>query len=85
MLFLFLILMKIECDFIYYDIIFFILEFEIVNGNIEFKLFDLNDIKVYVMIKLFKEYLEDEVFKIFFDKIILCVDEEILCFEFKLK
>ncbi|MBA5735105.1 DUF4097 domain-containing protein, partial [Escherichia coli] len=47
---------KIERDFIYHDTTLSILEFEIANGNIEFKPSDSNDIKVHAMIKLFKEY-----------------------------
>lgn len=76
---------KIERDFIYHDTTLSILEFEIANGNIEFKPSDSNDIKVHAMIKLFKEYPEDEALKIFFDKTTLRVDEETLRFESKSK
>ncbi|MBC1807380.1 DUF4097 family beta strand repeat-containing protein [Listeria cossartiae subsp. cayugensis] len=72
---------KIERDFVYHDTTLSILEFEIANGNIEFKPSDSNDIKVHAMIKLFKEYPEDEALKIFFDKTTLRVDEETLRFE----
>ncbi|HCJ4854862.1 TPA: DUF4097 domain-containing protein, partial [Listeria innocua] len=72
---------KIERDFIYHDTTLSILEFEIANGNVEFKPSDSNDIKVHAMIKLFKEYPEDEALKIFFDKTTLRVDEETLRFE----
>ncbi|MBC1495988.1 DUF4097 domain-containing protein [Listeria welshimeri] len=76
---------KIERDFIYHDTTLSILEFEIANGNVEFKPSDSNDIKVHAMIKLFKEYPEDEALKIFFDKTTLRVDEETLRFESKSK
>ncbi|MBC1545090.1 DUF4097 family beta strand repeat-containing protein [Listeria cossartiae] len=72
---------KIERDFVYHDTTLSILEFEIANGNVEFKPSDSNDIKVHAMIKLFKEYPEDEALKIFFDKTTLRVDEETLRFE----
>ncbi|MBC2040300.1 DUF4097 family beta strand repeat-containing protein [Listeria marthii] len=72
---------KIERDFVYHDTTLSILEFEIANGNIEFKPSDSNDIKVHAMIKLFKEYPEDEALKVFFDKTTLRVDEETLRFE----
>ncbi|EPR4688005.1 DUF4097 family beta strand repeat-containing protein [Listeria innocua] len=72
---------KIERDFIYHDTTLSILEFEIANGNVEFKPSDSNDIKVHAMIKLFKEYPEDEALKIFFDKTTLRVDEDTLRFE----
>lgn len=72
---------KIERDFVYHDTTLSILEFEIANGNVEFKPSDTDDIKVHAMIKLFKEYPEDEALKIFFDKTTLRVDEETLRFE----
>ncbi|AIS60805.1 DUF4097 family beta strand repeat-containing protein [Listeria ivanovii] len=72
---------KIERDFVYHDTTLSILEFEIANGNVEFKPSDSDDIKVHAMIKLFKEYPEDEALKIFFDKTTLRVDEETLRFE----
>lgn len=72
---------KLERDFVYHDTTLSILEFEIANGNVEFKPSDNNDVKVHANIKLFKEYPEDEALQIFFDKTTLRVDEETLRFQ----
>ncbi|KGL43364.1 DUF4097 domain-containing protein [Listeria sp. SHR_NRA_18] len=72
---------KLERDFVYHDTTLSILEFEIANGNVEFKTWDSNDVKVHANIKLFKEYPEDEALQIFFDKTTLRVDEETLRFQ----
>ncbi|WP_088809755.1 MULTISPECIES: DUF4097 family beta strand repeat-containing protein [Listeria] len=76
---------KIEREFVYHDTTLSILEFEVANGNIEFKPSDNDDIRVHAMIKLFKEYPEEEAMKIFFDRTTLRVDEETLRFESKSK
>ncbi|WP_239255244.1 DUF4097 family beta strand repeat-containing protein [Listeria ilorinensis] len=76
---------KLERDFVYHDTTLSILEFEVANGNIEFKPSDNDDLTVHAMIKLFKEYPEEEAMKVFFDKTTLRVDEETLRFESKSK
>ncbi|EUJ25594.1 hypothetical protein MFLO_15194 [Listeria floridensis FSL S10-1187] len=76
---------KIEREFVYHDTTLSILEFEVANGNIEFKPSENDDIRVHAMIKLFKEYPEEEAMKIFFDRTTLRVDEETLRFESKSK
>ncbi|WP_163654955.1 DUF4097 family beta strand repeat-containing protein [Listeria sp. PSOL-1] len=76
---------KLERDFVYHDTTLSILEFEIANGNVEFKPSDNDDIKIHAMIKLFREYPEEEAMKIFFDRTTLRVDEETLRFESKSK
>ncbi|AQY50067.1 hypothetical protein PWEIH_04196 [Listeria weihenstephanensis FSL R9-0317] len=72
---------KLERDFVYHDTTLSILEFEIANGNVEFKKSDNDDVKVHANIKLFKEYPEEEALQIFFDKTTLRVDEETLRFQ----
>lgn len=76
---------KLEREFVYHDTTLSILEFDIANGNVEFKPSDNEDVRIQATIKLFKEYPEDEALQIFFDKTTLRVDEETLRFESKSK